>query len=525
MTVNDIEKRSIAAKEALMKNQLMQCFAELNLLLKELHEWWAINRKDELQTIYSHMVQYLLEGTDDPEQKQIFNRLKSDIFTLIDDVTEALMTQNSSEYEYTQRRYFLSTTTFQIEHAVTVFEKYELYKSLKGEIPENIVQLDQSLIERSEVEYQQEELFNHYWLGASFSGDDYNTAVTFIANNNIGHTPKLLIVSAVTLALLRRFDARKMQLLLSLAHSQDDELRQRVIVGLLLVMNRFAYRIELIPTLMQLLEELSNDSLFLDELENSFLQLVRTSETDSISKRVREELLPEMIKVGPKLRDKINSESISFGEDMEEKNPEWDSLLENDGVSDKLKEFGDLQMEGADVYVSTFAPLKNYSFFNNVVGWFMPFESDNSNINALFMNNNRLFKAFVKSPFLCNSDKYSFCISLMQMSQQQQNMMSDAFQQETEQLEDVMKDEQQLDRNASTKSISNQYIQDLYRFYTLNPHHSDFKNPLIELLEFYKTSLFKLLFKESIVRKRISEFYFSKNLYVESLDQIGRAHV
>ena len=192
------------------------------------------------------------------------------------------------------------------------------------------------------------------------------------------------------------------------------------------------------------------------------------------------------MKLGPKLKDKIQNESFNSSDDMEEKNPEWESILDQDGVSDKIKEFGDLQMDGADVYVSTFAPLKSFPFFNETVNWFMPFDSNDSHIQALFTNNSSLFHAFVKSPFLCNSDKYSFCLSLMQMPEVQQNMMSDAFKQESEQMEEALKDEEKLNKHISTKSISNQYIQDLYRFYTINPHHTDFKNPLKETLEFYK---------------------------------------
>ena len=105
------------------------------------------------------------------------------------------------------------------------------------------------------------------------------------------------------------------------------------------------------------------------------------------------------------------------------------------------------------------------------------------------------------------------------MPEVQQNMMSDAFKQESEQMEEALKDEEKLNKHISTKSISNQYIQDLYRFYTINPHHTDFKNPLKETLEFYKSPLFSIIFKEESRRKRISEFFFSKNLYVESLAQ------
>ena len=40
----------------------------------------------------------------------------------------------------------------------------------------------------------------------------------------------------------------------------------------------------------------------------------------------------------------------------------------------------ELQLEGADVYMSTFAALKNYPFFREVHNWFYPFSKQQSNV-------------------------------------------------------------------------------------------------------------------------------------------------
>ena len=60
MTVNQIVNISDKAKVSLQHNFIMQSFKELNPLLKELHEWWAINRQDELQQLYQQRVRYLM---------------------------------------------------------------------------------------------------------------------------------------------------------------------------------------------------------------------------------------------------------------------------------------------------------------------------------------------------------------------------------------------------------------------------------------------------------------------------------
>ena len=69
------------------------------------------------------------------------------------------------------------------------------------------------------------------------------------------------------------------------------------------------------------------------------------------------------------------------------------------------------------------------------------------------------------------------------------------------------------------RSVANQYIQDLYRLYTLHRHKHELNNPLQEMLTIYQTPLFQLLFPTNEARQQIAEFYFSKDLYVEALEQ------
>ncbi len=79
-------------------------------------------------------------------------------------------------------------------------------------------------------------------------------------------------------------------------------------------------------------------------------------------------------------------------------------------------------------------------------------------------------------------------------------------------------DEDALTQPATrSKTIANQYIQDLYRLYTLHSHKNELNNPLQEILSIYKTPLFTLLFPMSETRQQLAEFYFSKDLYVEAL--------
>lgn len=80
---------------------------------------------------------------------------------------------------------------------------------------------------------------------------------------------------------------------------------------------------------------------------------------------MREEIIPEMMK-----NPKLNLEGLD--EDAEDHNPEWEEWIDRSGITDKLRELGELQMSGADVYMSTFSQLKHFPFFRKISHWFYP---------------------------------------------------------------------------------------------------------------------------------------------------------
>ena len=85
------------------------------------------------------------------------------------------------------------------------------------------------------------------------------------------------------------------------------------------------------------------------------------------------------------LKNVSSMKNMRFGfeesdEENNDMNPDWEDAFEKSGLGDKLREMNELQLEGADVYMSTFAALKNYPFFREVHNWFYPFSKQQSNV-------------------------------------------------------------------------------------------------------------------------------------------------
>ena len=126
-----------------------------------------------------------------------------------------------------------------------------------------------------------------------------------------------------------------------------------------------------------------------------------------------------------------------------------------------------MQMEGNDVFLSSFAQLKNFPFFSTVSNWFLPFNAAHSSVFRIFKTeNNPLMTVINRTGAFCDSDKYSFALSVASVPEQQRAMMLGQFDEQNAQLMELVKSElpnPEKDRD----NIANKYVQNLYRFFNL----------------------------------------------------------
>ena len=144
---------------------------------------------------------------------------------------------------------------------------------------------------------------------------------------------------------------------------------------------------------------------------------------------------------------------------MPSNTPDWETMNE-------------LQLEGADVYMSTFSSLKSYPFFREVQNWFYPFSKQQSNVlKALKQVGNEgssLLDLILQSGFFSNSDKYSLFFTIHQLPKMQQEMMlSQLNEQQVAELAEKSNAETMKKFNARPGTASKQYQHDLYRYFKL----------------------------------------------------------
>ena len=205
---------------------------------------------------------------------------------------------------------------------------------------------------------------------------------------------------------------------------------------------------------------------------------------------------------------------------LDEKNPEWQKILDESGLTDKLQEFSNLQMEGADVFHSTFSNLKNYPFFNELSNWFLPFDPQHSSVRPVFsgeMKSSTMIESMFETSLICNSDKYSFCFSIMLMPEEYRNMIIGQLCAEGDEIKKLQEEELSLNPNQKEISIIKQYIQDLYRFFKLHPRSSNFKDIFNLPLNFHEIEEFNPIVMQPRYLEQIALYYFEKNNFIEAL--------
>jgi tetratricopeptide (TPR) repeat protein len=90
---------------------------------------------------------------------------------------------------------------------------------------------------------------------------------------------------------------------------------------------------------------------------------------------------------------------------------------------------------------------------------------------------------------------------------------------EMEQFDEIEKDSAFIDPGKRNESVSNQFIQDLYRFYKIFPGKSGFEDVFSWKFDFHNTiALGGILRDDPKILRKIAEHFFSGNYYDEALE-------
>lgn len=503
----------------LSKRQIKQAIALLTNLSVNLQSWNISEKLSELDTNYKFMLHYQFEANEDPTQKEVYYSIIRTLYEITDNITDELLMTSSSAFFYEKAR--MNSINRNISISSYLRQLKEISESMAlVDLLENggqkEIQLKDLSIKRERIAT---EMFLAIYTSPQAEEKDFNDYMNFLQSFDIKEREKCLFISAITLNLIHRFDAKKVRIIMNLSTDESPMISQRAIVGLIIILQMYDTRWRFYPECQQQLEALSENLYFKQSVITIIKQLIRSRETEKISKILTEEIIPEMLKFNSLAGKKLNMEDLMGDSDFSEKNPEWKKELEESGLANKLQEYSNLQMEGADVFHSTFSNLKSFPFFRDISNWFLPFDKSYSELQGLFSmaeKDSLLQAAIVNSGHMCDSDKYSFCFSLLQLPESQRQMMLHRFSDESEEMKQIQKEAARFNSSVKDENISNQYIQDLYRFFKLFTYKNNFFDIFRLQINFFDKKAIAPLLSDSKDMKQIALYYFEKNFFKEA---------
>lgn len=519
MDDSTIDKEYKEIINLLDERKLKEALKRLERFMTDMPEWEIRADLENIQTSYRYMLQYMQQGVKDPERNNLYRKLLVTVYNLADKVHIAGLTPVSTHYYFERRRYYRLIPLRKLSILQMELESYTEDMAVGRLLTENNAQEDNLNTVRKRHESTLSELFYLLWLSDKWTEENEQQAHDFLNSVLIQTNDLSLFISALTLSLTEHFDIRKFMLLFDAYQHSANEVNQRAIVGIALVTFLYDNRLELYPEVAARLSMLNENVIFASNLSRVQVQLLRCRETEKINKKMREEIIPEMMKNVTRMNPKMGEESDEDN-NPDDKNPDWEDWMEQSGMSDKLKEMSELQMEGADVYMSTFAQLKTYPFFREMANWFYPFDTQHSAIVQTFATTtpkrNILLDSIFQSGFFCNSDKYSFCFTIMQIPEAQREMMSRQFESQNSAMDESKRYDKIIAYSQQTETISNQYIHDLYRFFKIYPRRHEFLDVFQESLNLQYCKTFKETLSDTNNMHTLAGYFFHKNYLIEA---------
>ena len=367
-------------------------------------------------------------------------------------------------------------------------------------------------IQSADAETHQKTIFEYMASQPTFSVKDVEFANNIFHDAEIPVAAKAHFVAALFIGCHFSFDAAKLDLLLSLCEKGDVEVRGRAFASVFLLALRYSARLPLYKDLISRMRLLSDMPSFLDNLKAVAMQYFQCRDTERITRKMQDELIADLKKFAAASKN-ISAMDNQTLEDLLE-NPEWKKAAEQSGIDKKMREFGEIQSQGGDVFMATFSRLKNYPFFESLANWFLPFAPSHSVFNGANLPINSMIADI---PMMCNSDKYSFALSLLSIPESQRSLVVSQMEGNFEQIKEMRQGltDPEGDRFLD---VVRTYIQDVYRFLRLFRYRSEFVDIFAIEPAIHSVPVFNCIMNEPDTVALIADFYFRREYYAEAAE-------
>ena len=310
---------------------------------------------------------------------------------------------------------------------------------------------------------------------------------------------------------MEMYDPQKYLFLFDAYQHPSPIVNQRAVTGIAMGCIQHDNRMRGCEEIIQRVEIMADNENFRSDLENVQLHILRSRETEKISKFMNEEFIPEMLKNPILKKDKSGLENLAIEDTF---NPEWEKWMESKDVKNKMSIMGQLYSTGADIHMASFSNMKNFPFFREISNWFLPFDTQHPAIEAVTQGDNNeqasILKHLITGSEFCDSDCYSLYLFITNLPQNAREMMGKQMPTFNDEIKEQLNE--LYTQQNSHSNTSKKYIQNLYRFYKLFTRKHEFTDIFQEEINLqYSDTLLPLLSNPKHIKDIASQLFNEKH--------------
>lgn len=510
MNITPLDKSKQEITAYIVDNNIALAFALLAPHIADAHMWSAEERYDELRLRFKQILTFDIEGVVDDQRDTQLDTLRNDLLDLTCAVIEHISITQTDDYLYKKMR------TYNLRGRNNAVDWASALATPEGEGAYS-----------DEYCHMMDLMYDEILLTEEVTTSDRERWAAVTTSTATSTTAQLIAISALTLRLVRRYDRKLLKMLADRVATMAGQAQARTLIGIIFVYVAHSKQIALDKNMTDVLKDLFHDTSLADTINQTFKHIFKTYDTDAITRRIKDEIYPEMIKSGIKMRRMIQDSAEDIDLD-ESGTPKWTNTAEDKEMMDKLQMFSDMQENGDDVFLSTFAEMKHFSFFNEMSHWFMPFDSRMPDMASILSSTSEILSVFTQNNQMCHSDKYSYLYTIGQLPADNIKMIMDQINDnDIRHLREEMRGETWKEFVAANqlKAETKNYAQDLFRFYRLYPQSDSFVNSLEAVKTIGMCNNFYRIFTPDTIRQignmLIDKSYYSQGIELYShLDEI-----
>lgn len=457
--------------------QIIEAINELSATASKYSDENFSERLDALRTEFTMMQEYFAKGINDPKRGEMFRILKGKLQNI--------------DYDIQVRNDLMEMS---------------LIKPWLNSIKQMDTSFD-ALVSADIDHAFYAVLTSYHWRNENV--EDW---VNAYASADKPKTIHYVLLSALTLSAMQHFSKQKALCLAKIYNCTKDEvMKQRAFVGCILsvTMDRdMVYN----KKRKEVLDELFSTPEAVKCLIEFQMQLIKCTQADTDATKINETLMPEIMKNQPFI---ITRNGIIERDEDDETSTDKDHYedAENriEAMEKNIQKVQQMHRQGSDIFFGGFKQMKRYPFFYKTSNWFAPFDINHPDLATVMeklKGSKFLGRVLEKGPF-CNSDKYSFVFAL-----------SDVIGQFSEKVRTLLEEgemgpigmHEDTDELLVPAYLRRQYLQDLFRFYSINPLGMALSNPFKDAEDF-EAWLISLSYIDPTQLMEIGRYLIKKKYY------------